>query len=747
MSGLFQEMKRRNVFRVGVAYIVVSWLVAQVADLVLDNIESPDWIIQVLMLVLALGFPFALLFAWAFELTPDGIKKEKDVDRSQSITRQTGRKLDFAIIGVMAVALGYFIYESRFSPPVYEDNVIPERAQRESGTHSEISETAADNAAGEAAALDATSNPDAAATKPDEKSIAVLPFVNMSSDPEQEYFSDGISEEILNALARVKELKVAGRTSSFSFKGQNQDLRTVGQALNVAHILEGSVRKSGNRLRITAQLIKVDDGYHLWSDTYDRELTDVFAIQDEISQAILAQLKAQLIGEELPTAVRVDTRAYELYLLAGQRIYERTLPSLEMGADLLDQAIAIDPSYAPALAQRGIAELLLADDAYGTIPREEAIAQGKALLEKSLELDPELAEGWAGLGLYYNNLPGGHKDSIPVLRRALAINPNMINASNWLQNALQAEGELAARTRILEEMVARDPMYAPGFGNAIDAYASMGQMDRIWALIGRVKPYMPGHPFISEAEARAHMEIGRYAEGLPLAERAVALAPTDQVVRNQLSTGLAATNQYERLDREGTDGFRVFAMTRLDRVEEASILAYELAAQGNIGALFTHLVMTGRFEDLIRFVESRWPDLDAFEADYPGRAGYGSDNIGNIAWSYARTGNDMKFGDAIARMQSALAHQKAQGADNYWLTMSEAYHAMLNGDEDLALALIGKAIDKGYLGDARLSITWPVFESLEGNDRYEAIQARMVERLNAERAELGLAPAGGEETI
>src|SRR3990170_1555732 len=259
---LFEELKRRNVFRVGIAYVITAWLVAQIADLVLDNIESPAWVMQTLMLVLALGFPFALLFAWAFELTPEGIRKEKDVDRSQSITHETGRKLDYAIIAFLMLALGYFAWD-KFAPG-------GESAPATTVTEEEPPDTG--------------------------KSIAVLPFVNMSDDAGNEYFSDGISEEILNALAKVPELQVAGRTSSFAFKGLNQDLRQIGSALNVSHILEGSVRKAGKRVRITAQLIKAADGYHVWSDTYDRELDDVFAIQDEISAAILQQLKAKLVG-------------------------------------------------------------------------------------------------------------------------------------------------------------------------------------------------------------------------------------------------------------------------------------------------------------------------------------------------------------------------------------------------------------------------------------------------------------------
>ena len=209
----------------------------------------------------------------------------------------------------------------------------------------------------------------------------------MSPDPDQEYFSDGISEEILNALAKVKELKVAGRTSSFAFKNKNDDLRLIGDTLGVGHILEGSVRKSGTTVRITAQLIQVKDGFHLWSESYDRELNDIFAIQDEIAAAILVQLKAHLIGVDINALAESDqtnSEAFELYLLARQQLYARTTPAIKFAAEQLDKALAIDPNYAPAQALRGIATLLLSEWSYGDIPRLEAGAQAKVYLDKSL---------------------------------------------------------------------------------------------------------------------------------------------------------------------------------------------------------------------------------------------------------------------------------------------------------------------------------------------------------------------------
>ena len=234
----FEELKRRNVFRVGIAYVITSWLLMQISDLVFPRIGLPDSAVTLVIALLGLGFIPALIFAWAFELTPEGLKKEKDVDRSQSITPQTGRKLDRVIIGALVLALGYFVYD-KFAPG--SENHF----QRTAGQYGTVS--------GENGSL-----------TPSTKSIAVLPFVNMSDDASNEYFSDGISEEILNTLAKVKELKVAGRTSSFAFKGHNEDLRKIGETLGVENILEGSVRKSRDEVRITAQLIQVKDGFHLW---------------------------------------------------------------------------------------------------------------------------------------------------------------------------------------------------------------------------------------------------------------------------------------------------------------------------------------------------------------------------------------------------------------------------------------------------------------------------------------------------
>jgi TolB-like protein len=711
-GGFFAELKRRNVFRVAVAYLVAAWLLLQVADIVLDNINAPDWVIQVFMLALVVGLPVALIFAWAFEMTPEGIKREKDVDRSQSITQHTGRKLDRVIIGILALAVVVLVI----------DRV----------RHAQQDETPVATDTAEAQPVSAA------------PSIAVLPFVNMSSDPEQEYFSDGISEEILNSLAKVKELKVAGRTSSFAFKGQNQDLRQIGDTLGVEHILEGSVRKAGATVRITAQLIQVDDGFHLWSETYDRELTDVFAIQDEIAKAILEQLKAHLVGVEVTSTLasteRTDSEVYDLYLLARQRIYERKGPSLLAAADLLDRAIARDPQYAPAYAQRGITELLLSEDSYGTLPRAQAWAQAKLYLDKALQLDPEVAEAWAGLGLYHVNRPGDNSQAIENLEKALAINPNLIDASNWLQNAYSNVGDRRRALQILEQMVDRDPLYPPGFSNLILAYNDFGMQEKSWAVLERTRPFLPGDPQLQQAEARIWLSLGQPAKAMTLLEPAHEAQPNDYVISNLFSVSLLMTRQWDRvLEEGGTPWARAVALRQLGRTEESGILSAQLAAEGDIGTLVAHLYQTGQYQKLAEYIDSSWPDLADLESAYPsGGDGYGL--MLDVAGAYARVGDEARFEEAMQRVRAAHDRDALQYALDVGLLRNEArYHALL-GDVDRAIGYLEQAVDRNFFFSAPLHVIWPDLEPLRGDPRYEALLARLHEKLEAERAELGLEP-------
>ena len=325
---LWNELKRRNVVRVGAAYILVAWIVLQVLDFTLDVIDAPNWIMQLLVVIAAVGLVGVSIFAWVFEMTPEGLKLERDVDRSTSITAETGRKLNLVIIGTLVAAVALLGYRQFMAPepsaPVAEPQVASEPA------------------------------PDVAEDEADIPSIAVLPFEDFSEAGDQEYFSKGIAEEMLNLLAKTDALRVAARTSSFALAGSGADIREIGEKLDVETVLEGSIRKAGDQIRITAQLIKVDDGYHLWSETYDRRYEDIFQIQDEIAASIMSSLRVHLLGEaeeRMHVAVAGNMEAYSAYLIGRERMALRTEEDLKAALEQFEKAIALDPNYAPPRVQ------------------------------------------------------------------------------------------------------------------------------------------------------------------------------------------------------------------------------------------------------------------------------------------------------------------------------------------------------------------------------------------------------------
>ena len=340
------ELKRRNVLRVGAAYVVCSWLLIQVAETIFPLFGYGDTPARLVVIILAIAFIPSLIFAWVFEITPEGLKRDADVVREQSITQTTGKKLDRIILVVLALALGYFAFDKFVLDPA-RDAVLVEETMQKVRT-------------------------DVLVESYGDKSIAVLPFVNMSSDPEQEYFSDGISEELLNLLSKIPELRVISRSSAFSFKGKDFDIPTIAAQLNVAHILEGSVRKAGSQVRITAQLIEASSDTHLWSETYDRTLDDIFVIQDEIAGSVVDALKLTLFGDA-PRAEPIDPEAYALYLQAVHIGNQYTAEAFEQSNAMLKQVLATAPNY--ARAWRLLARNYDGQAAVGQLPREE----GKAL--------------------------------------------------------------------------------------------------------------------------------------------------------------------------------------------------------------------------------------------------------------------------------------------------------------------------------------------------------------------------------
>ena len=481
---LFAELKRRNVFRVGLAYVVLSWLLLQVGDTLAPALHLPEWINSALAFFLILGFPLAIFFAWAFELTPDGLKLEKNVDRDASITPVTGRKLDRTIIAILVVALGYFIWQSQKAPTV--DEVVETVAGQES--------------------------------------IAVLPFENMSSDEEQEYFSDGLTEELLNLLAKIPELKVTSRTSAFFYKGKDIKLSDVGRELDVDHILEGSVRKSGKKIRITAQLIEVDTDAHLWSDTWDRDLDDVFVIQDEIAKKVVDELRVQLLGE-LPHAVTTDGDTYSLFLQARHTINQRTYESLLRGEELIDEAIRIDPDYAPAWVLKANIHSQQAD--VGARLPNDAFPLARQAVDRALELDPESSAAHALSGdikiSYERDFVGAKAD----FDRALELDPFDVDA-----------------------------LYQTGV-----YYAFVGDFEKALELAFRAHDLDPLHMPNHSTLGYVYNVLGRYEEAEAIMRKRIEIAPESFGSYAYLAHTFFFRERYEEaleyFEQERLDGFKI----------------------------------------------------------------------------------------------------------------------------------------------------------------------------------------------
>jgi TolB-like protein/Tfp pilus assembly protein PilF len=447
---LIAELQRRNVFRVGAAYLALGWIVAQVTALVTPALHLPESILSTVVWIGVIGFPFVLLFAWAYELTPEGLKREHAVDRSQSITQHTARRLDTIVIAMLAIAIGLFVFD-RFAP---RDDA---GAGNNNGPRD--SSSAADDR-GHGPLPQQQSTPAPAATT--DNSIAVLPFADMSQGKDQEYFSDGLAEELLNLLAQIPELRVTARTSSFSFKGKDVDIAAIAKALNVAHVLEGSVRRSGNTVRITAQLVRASDSTHLWSKSYDREMTDIFKVQDEIAGEVVGALRLKLLpgGSKTETA---STEAYNKFLL-GRQYNERSSPEgWTLAKVALEEAIALDPGYAAAYAGLAEAEAYAADYE----PTVQAIDAGKeralAAAERAIELAPEFADGYSARGYMRYSFRWDWAAAQADFERAVQLDP--ADATMWrrysqlLGNRGREEEAIASMRRATE----LDPLSAPAW--------------------------------------------------------------------------------------------------------------------------------------------------------------------------------------------------------------------------------------------------------------------------------------------
>ena len=468
-----EELKRRHVFKAGIAYLIVAWVIAEVASLALTTFEAPPYIMKTLVFILGIGFILNLVFSWIYDITPDGIQKTESLEQSPAKSKLKSGRLNKVIIASLSLAVLILLYNQIWN--VTKVEVI------------EFGETVT------------TGN----------KSIAVLAFTDMSPKKDQEYFSDGISEELLNLLSKLPELRVISRTSSFSYKGKNSTAEDIGKELKVSHILEGSIRKAGNKLRITAKLINTKDGSQIWSETYDRDLDDIFKIQDEIAGVVTSQLQLTLLGANSINK-NIDTEAYTLYLKANYLVHQNTKTAYLSAEELVKKSIEIEPNYAPAW---GLLASIYNTGVYNFSIREyeEGISLGLEAALKAIKLDPDSGEGYATLSSL-QELDWDFDQSAKNMDKALELDPN--NAIIIGTAANMVYGDIQKSIDLLHKAISLDPLVYVNYYNLGFAHYKVNELDKAEEAFETFAMEYPNAQILHYMMAMVRLAQGKYDEAL-----------------------------------------------------------------------------------------------------------------------------------------------------------------------------------------------------------------------------------------
>lgn len=607
MTGLFAELRKRNVLRVGAVYLVVGWLILQFVDVVFPMFGLDEALGRPILIVLLMGLPIALLLAWLFELTPDGIKREKDVDRSQSVTRHTGRMLDRLIIVILMLAIGLLLVDKfvlQRGPEAQQQAVVSPR-------------------------LD---------------SVAVLPFVNMSGKDDDEYFSDGLTETLLHMLAQLPELKVAARTSAFAFKGKDVDIRRIAEQLGVATVLEGSVQRSGGTVRITAQLIEAETGFHLWSETFDRDLDDIFSVQDEIATNVAEKLQVTLLGETPTGSGSVaslgtkDSQAYEKYLLALQQKNIASYGSLPSAEGLFKEALSIDSGFLEAKVDLAFTYNLQSET--GIMTASEAEAKMRPLIDQVLQIKPEHGRAlgllasidWRNAVRAYGPHSTQSSTAEARLRRVVELAPNDPDLYFVLSKVATTSNQNDEALDWIDKGLARDPLSARL--HLMRGRLLLGHLDRLHEAdesFAKGREISPEWTAVHFASGDVAFAQNRFADGIAWYQRAMAIDPQDhelpaylarfyyQLGLQDVGDDMLRRAQALAPQEPMTRGLELERQLRADNYERAIVLAegiirgnvenrggtYNLAIAGYVGSM----IELGRADAVPAFFESVKPGI------------------------------------------------------------------------------------------------------------------------------------------
>src|SRR5438874_2586955 len=514
IDNFFAELKRRNVYKVAITYAVVAWLLIQAASILLPTFEAPAWVMKAFVVLLSFGFVISVMFSWAFEATPEGLKRTKDVSPEMSLPSWSARKFAAFIISLALIAAGLFAFQ--FLRPVGT-------SRRDVGQIEE-------------------GRPGGASLPISQKSIAVLPLLNESGDPKDEYFSDGLSEELIAALAQIRELKVIGRSSSFRFKERKEEPKTIGEKLGAATLLEGTVRKQGDRVRIVAELINAADGIELWTRTFDRELKDIFAVQQEIATAVASSLKATLLGpDQRPSANPKTAEAHNAYLQGHYYFQRRNLEDYRKAVGHYDEAIRLDPDYALAYAERSEAWTLIGDL---TGEGKTAWPKARTDAEKAVAIAPTLAEAHAALGWVRFFTEWRFAEGLTELKRAKELAPANPNANDLLARVIGYVGRLDEAEKQGRQAVELDPLASAPQTNLARILWYQGKLDEADAVARKGAELQPN----SASSRRWQVLVAIKRGDSETALREAQLEPDESYRRFEL-----ALAQYARRDRKAAD--------------------------------------------------------------------------------------------------------------------------------------------------------------------------------------------------
>lgn len=726
---LFNELKRRNVLRVGTAYVVASWLLIQVVETIFPAFGFGDAAIRVVVIVVAIAFIPVVVLSWVFEITPEGLKKEIDVDRDQSITPVTGKLLDRIIMVLLALALGYFAFDKFVLDPVRDGRIV------------------------EAARLEGRS--EALENSWGERSIAVLPFANRSALEEDVFFVDGVHDDLLTLLSRLGDLKVISRTSVEKFRGTGLSLPEVAAQLGVSTILEGAVQRAGGQVRVNVQLIDAGTDGHLWAETFDRELTaqNIFAIQSDIARAIAQALQAVLSPEEESRVAAVPTSnfaAYEEYLRGRQKLVSRTIPDIRAAAEHFHNSIELDPKY--AMAYVGLADAWFLLRYYGDMSVAETNPLLESTVSSALELDPELGEAHTAYAAMLEN-KGRLYGAVAAYEQAIALAPGYATSYHWLaelwRRGLREPGQALP---LIMKALELDPLSPVINITVAETLRDLGRHGEALAAIDHAIEIAPAYPsaYIIKAELMA-WSFGELDQALRIYGYAIELDPQSLIayfsiarVFSQLGDEARAIYNIERCLELGPDYYlghsvavEIYQVSGdVERALRHAQRAYAINPRGRTALRFLRDVdiekglvanARARYEDLI-------PELDGQQTLEVTRRNNGT--IVDYAYLLFAAGEKERLQQillSVLDFKPGVGHRGTGGID-----IDDVRALAMLGEADMALEALADAVAEGWRLNWRLFLSLPSLDSIRDDPRFiaqkEILEADMAAQLESYRA-------------